>query len=128
VDGLRLALRYEGPLTRLTCTGELTPSTVHSFNRALRKAVCTDPRELVIDTTGVGIITFEGIICLFLVSRWCNASETVLRVEPGPIVADALETAGFSWLGTTETALDLLVVAKSPAHRGPISSRRSHPR
>jgi anti-anti-sigma regulatory factor len=102
VDGLGLALKYEGPLTRLTCKGELTTSTVQSFSRALGKAVCTHPQELVIDMTRVATITFEGIICLFLAARWCSASETVLRIEPGPIVADALDTAGFSWLGTSE--------------------------
>jgi hypothetical protein len=59
----------------------------------------------VIDTTGVTTIAFEGIICLFLAARWCSASETLLRIEAGPIVADALDTAGFSWLGTTEGEL-----------------------
>ncbi len=107
VEDLGVAVAHNGPATRLTCRGELGPPAADKFRQVVMMAVDTDPKQLHLDTTNVSAISYEGVMALLHAARCCSESEAIFRLEPGPVVAQALDLAGLSWLGTAEAELDL---------------------
>lgn len=97
-----MSLLHDEMTTRVLCAGEVTPATAPNLNHAFILAIGAEPAVLHIDMTRVEAVSFEGIIALLRAARWCNESEIVFCLEAGPIVADALRLAGFSWLGIPE--------------------------
>ena len=102
VNDLFLSLQHEEVTTRVVCSGEITPTTAPDLNQAFIMAIGTEPAALHIDMTEIESVSFEGIIALLRAARWCSESEIVFRLEPAPVVTDALRVAGLSWLGIPE--------------------------
>jgi anti-anti-sigma factor len=98
VEYLALVLRHEGRVTHLTCEGTLKADNVEELNEAVTVAIDTEPTELRLDTTRLTYIGFAGVIALLRAARWCSESEIALCLDPGRVVADALDVAGLSWL------------------------------
>ena len=98
MDNLGLALSHEGPVTRLTCTGELGVTTSDIFLKAVRLALETQPSELQVDTTRLVSIAPDGIVVLLQAFGQCSENRAEFRLIAGPIVGDALVGASLDWI------------------------------
>ena len=105
VSDLSISVEHDAGRTIVRCSGELDVSTCKDLQAALRRALLSKPSALVLDCTGISLLTAAGIKCLVEAEVACRTRGIDLDMPLSPEARKVLDLVGLWWLGVVKDGI-----------------------